>query len=94
MSSKAQAALPATKDFELPRATNPDSVKSVYVNHMEIAISPMDARLNFNEVISDGKSIQIERRASVVMSIPHLKAMAQVLAQHVPAEKEDLPKKD
>lgn len=94
MPIKVQPAQAAAKQFELPPATNPDNIKSVYVNNMELFISPMDARLNFNEIISDGKSIHMERRASVVMPIPHLQAIAQVLAKYVPVEKEDISKKD
>jgi hypothetical protein len=63
----------------IPPATNPNGVKSVYVNNMEFLMNSLEARLNFNEIIPGAGPLTVERRASVVMSLPHFLAMAQVM---------------
>jgi hypothetical protein len=74
----------------LPPATNPDNVKSVYSNNMEVAIGTMDTRLTFNEVVSDQGRITVERRAHVVMSNMHFQIMVKVLVEQLPKLKEQL----
>lgn len=64
----------------MPTPINPDNVRSVYVNNMEVTLSPLDARLSFNEIILQGGVTTVERRACIVMSLQHYQAMAQVLA--------------
>jgi hypothetical protein len=64
---------------KLPVATNPDGVKSVYCNNMEVTISVFDARMMFNEVLRDRSGFTVVRRADIVMSIPHLQAMMQAI---------------
>jgi hypothetical protein len=78
---------PAKKPAEvatptLPSATNPDNVRSVYCNNMEVSFGPLDARLTFNEVIQDGGKFVVERRANIVMAHSHFQAMLRVLVDH------------
>jgi len=58
----------------------------VYANNLEIATSSIDVRLLFNEIIMERGNIAVERRANVVMSIDHFRAMMQVLARSQPAQ--------
>lgn len=50
----------------------------------------MDARLTFNEIISDHGVITVERRAHVVMPLQHLQAMIQVLNSSFPQLEEKI----
>ena len=68
----------------IPPATNPEGVKSVYANNMELRLGAMDARLFFNEIIPDGNSLKVERRASIVMPLPHFRAMMQLFNANLP----------
>ena len=69
----------------LPKTTNPDGVKSVYVNNMEFIMNGMEARLLFNEVIMEtGNALAVERRATVVMRLQHFVAMAHLLQNQAP----------
>ena len=64
----------------LPAPIDPDGVKSVYSNNMEVSVSVFDARLLFNEVLVDhGGKLTVVKRANVAMSIPHLQAMMQAI---------------
>jgi hypothetical protein len=69
---------------KLPPATNPEGVKSVYSNTMELRVGGMDARLFFNEIIPDGDSLRVERRASIVMPLGHFRAMVKVFNENLP----------
>ncbi len=74
---------PAPAPVGLPAPVNPRGVESVYANNMQLTISSMDARLLFNEIIAEGGPLTVERRANVVMPIPHLRAMATVLIENI-----------
>jgi len=74
----------------LPSATNPDNIKSVYCNNMEVAIGTMDTRLTFNEVQIDQGKITVERRAHVVMSNTHFQVMVKMLVEQLPKLKGQL----
>jgi hypothetical protein len=63
----------------LPPATNPLGIRSVYSNNMEVSSSSLDVRLVFNEVISETGAISLERRASIVTSIQHFRAMVDAM---------------
>lgn len=70
---------------KIPAAINPHGVKPVYVNNMELQINALEARLMFNEIIPDGKgALTVERRASLVMSLAHYLALADVLQKNAP----------
>jgi hypothetical protein len=68
-----------TSSQELPAPINPHDVQSVYSNNMEVVCSSLDARLAFNEIISDHGVVTVVRRAHVVTPLQHLRAMAQAL---------------
>jgi hypothetical protein len=68
-----------TSSGQLPAPINPHGVQSVYANNMEAVFSTMDARLTFNEIISDHGVVTVERRAHIVMPLQHLQAVIQVL---------------
>jgi hypothetical protein len=69
----------------LPSVTNPDGVKAVYINNMDVLLNALEARLLFNEITADSAgALTIERRASIVMSLQHFLAMAQVLRDQMP----------
>ncbi len=68
---------------KLPPTSNPLNVKSVYSNNMHLTTSSIDARLLFNEILAEGGPVTVERRANIVMSIQHLKAMSQVLNEQI-----------
>jgi hypothetical protein len=63
----------------LPPLTNPLEIRAVYTNNMDVAAGPLDVRLDFHELFPNEGAISRERRASVVMSVPHFKAMVKVL---------------
>jgi hypothetical protein len=63
----------------VPVPINPDGIRSVYANNMEVILSSMDARLTFNEIISERGVMTIERRANIVTPLPHLLAIVQAL---------------
>ena len=73
---------PEAAAVQLPAPTNPDNVRSVYANNMEVSFGPLDARLTFNEVIMDGGTFVVERRANIVMAHSHFQAMLRVLVDH------------
>src|ERR1022692_284045 len=59
-----------------PVVTNPDGIRTVYCNQMNIALSQWDVHLMFNEVVFslDGSPV-VEKRADVVMAHGHFRAM-------------------
>jgi|ERR1039457_2390645 homoserine dehydrogenase len=67
---------------ELPPVANPDGVRSVYCNNMEVAMGTMDTRLTFNEIIIDQGKLSIERRAHIVTPNKHFHAMVKVLLDY------------
>ncbi len=67
----------------LPPLTNPLAIRSVYTNNMDVAGGPLDVRLDFHELFPNQGTIARERRASVVMSVPHFKAMVKVLNEQL-----------
>lgn len=74
-----------SKSLQIPAAINPDGVKPVYVNNMELQMNGFEARLMFNEIIPNGQGVlTVERRASVVMPLVHFRALAAVLHANVP----------
>jgi hypothetical protein len=75
---------------KLPGPINPLGVQSVYSNNMQLMLSALDARLLFNEILSEGGPIMVERRANIVMPVPHLRAMAKVLNDNISALDERL----
>ena len=66
----------------LPAVSNPLGIRSVYTNNMDITGGPLDVRLDFMKYPRSRKLVR-ERRASVVMSVPHFRAMVKVLNDHV-----------
>jgi hypothetical protein len=60
--------------------TNPDDVRSVYCNNVQLSLTPWDVRLLCMEigVSSDGSPVQA-MRANVVMSISHADALLKAL---------------
>jgi hypothetical protein len=91
---KEQAAPPAHK---LPPPTNPDGVKSAYTNNAVVSVSQIDARIAFYEtLVEPGAQYSVVKRAEVVMSIPHLQAMAQAILKQLATLKAqlDTAKKD
>lgn len=70
---------PAIVQPQVPLATNPLGVKSVYSNNMDVTAGPLDVRLDFHEILPDQGKLVRERRASVVMSVPHFRAMMKLL---------------
>jgi hypothetical protein len=76
---------PSERAPKIPATINPDGVKPVYVNNMELQMNALEARLSFNEIIPGPEGLTVERRASLVMSVGHFLALAQVLAKNVPA---------
>jgi hypothetical protein len=71
------------KPVALPSVSNPDGVRSVYFNAMEVAVSNRDVRLLFNEIIQDPPDVRFERRANVVTSLPHFVQMVDMLHANV-----------
>jgi homoserine dehydrogenase len=67
---------------ELPPVVNPDGVRSVYCNNMEVTMGAMDTRLTFNEIIADQGKLSIERRAHIVTPNKHFHAMVKVLVDY------------
>lgn len=67
---------------EHPTVVNPDGVRSVYCNNMEVTMGTMDTRLTFNEIITDQGKLSIERRAHIVTSNKHFHAMVKVLVDY------------
>jgi hypothetical protein len=60
-------------------AANPDNIRAVYVNNMEVHVSGWDARLAFNEIIPEGDAVRMERRVEIITSLPHFLAMVEAL---------------
>ena len=94
MANRKSAKSPITA-LALPKATNPNGVKPIYINNMDFTLSSLDAHLLFNEISPDGSGgLSVERRAIVVMTLPHLVAIAQVLQAHLPKVLEVLKAQD
>ena len=51
---------------------------------MGMTASAMDVRLIFSEVGIEGKVHTMEERANIVMSLPHFKAMLNVMLNNLP----------
>jgi hypothetical protein len=58
--------------------TNPLGIRSVYINNMDMVGSSLDVRLEFFELVPDQGQLVREKRASIVMSVPHFRAMVAV----------------
>ena len=60
----------------MPPAANAAEVPSLYVNNVEVlSISTIEVRLGFNKIAVEGKNGTTERKANIVMSVPHFIAM-------------------
>jgi hypothetical protein len=89
MPQKEVEAAPSEPSPQTLVATNPDNIRSVYVNNMELSVSSMDARLMFNEIITEQGHMRAERRANLVMPVLHLKAMVEVLNNFFESQKKE-----
>jgi hypothetical protein len=76
--------LPKDSQQQIPPVTNPRGVRSVYSNNMDVTMGMLDVRLDFHEVFPDQGKLLREQRASVVMSIPHFRAVMKVLNSQMP----------
>ena len=67
---------------DIPHTVGIENVGSVYCNNLEVLGGGLlDVRLAFNEILIERnpRRVAVIRRANVVMSYPHFKAMVEVL---------------
>jgi Protein of unknown function (DUF3467) len=56
---------------------------SIYTNHTNFQISPIDLRLTFGETKPRGEETVVELKTSVVMSLQHAKLLAIMLTENL-----------